>query len=183
MKKTSQYWMISAAAETLFVVALCCGCSRTTPEPASSAPTPLDAAELSTIIERHRGRVALVDFWATWCGPCVKLFPHTVELQRHLKDRGLTVIAVSLDDPAAAATVGRFLDRHGAKDEKLRFLSRYGVGPEAFEAFEINDGSLPHLRLYDRRGRLQRVFASGGQAIDVRELDRAIEELLATQDD
>jgi thiol-disulfide isomerase/thioredoxin len=175
--------MIRSTAMLLVVATLCCGCGREPPEPPAPATTPIDAAGLSAILDRHRGRVVLVDFWATWCGPCVELFPHTVELQRRLGERGLTVIAVSMDDPAAAAAVRGFLTRQGATDENLGFLSRYGIGPEAFEAFTIEDGALPHLRLYDRKGRLHRVFASGGRVIDTGELDRAIEKLLAARND
>ena len=44
------------------------------------------------------GKVALVNFWATWCGPCKIEMPWFVEFQRKFKDRGFTVLAVSLDE-------------------------------------------------------------------------------------
>src|SRR5688572_18937744 len=53
-----------------------------------------DADEYQRTLEKHRGKVVLVDFWATWCAPCVKQFPHTVGLERKYKDRGLAVISV-----------------------------------------------------------------------------------------
>jgi len=46
---------------------------------------------LADWIAKHHGKVVLVDFWATWCGPCVKGFPHLVELSNKHRDAGLAV--------------------------------------------------------------------------------------------
>jgi cytochrome c biogenesis protein CcmG/thiol:disulfide interchange protein DsbE len=46
----------------------------------------------------YRGKVILLDFWATWCGPCREEIPHFVELQNKLGDQGFQVIGVSMDD-------------------------------------------------------------------------------------
>jgi thiol-disulfide isomerase/thioredoxin len=45
----------------------------------------------------HLGEVVLIDFWATWCGPCRMAIPHLIELQKKYKNRGFTVVGVSLD--------------------------------------------------------------------------------------
>ncbi|MES2791783.1 MAG: TlpA disulfide reductase family protein, partial [Planctomycetota bacterium] len=57
----------------------------------------VDLKGYETILARHAGQVVLVDFWATWCAPCRKQFPHSVQLHRKLQDRGLAVISVSID--------------------------------------------------------------------------------------
>jgi len=49
-------------------------------------------------LSSFRGKVVLVDFWATWCEPCREETPHLVELQEKYKDRGLQIIGVSMDD-------------------------------------------------------------------------------------
>jgi thiol-disulfide isomerase/thioredoxin len=49
-----------------------------------------------------KGKVVLLNFWATWCGPCRLEIPWFVELQRQYKDKGLSVIGVSVDDPPEA---------------------------------------------------------------------------------
>jgi thiol-disulfide isomerase/thioredoxin len=49
-----------------------------------------------------RGKVVLIDFWATWCGPCRMAIPHLVELQKQYKSQGLEVVGVSLDQQGEA---------------------------------------------------------------------------------
>ena len=141
----------------------------------------VDAAGLASEVRESRGRVVLVDFWATWCQPCLKLFPHAVDLERRFGPKGLTVITVSLDEPNNAAAVERFLRRQlaGKGAESLRTcLGSYGVGSEAFTAFDISDGALPHVKIFGRDGRLLRSFASGGEAIDPRKIEAAVTQAL-----
>ena len=47
--------------------------------------------------ESMRGSFALLDFWATWCGPCVAEFPSLREAHRRFKDQGFAILAISLD--------------------------------------------------------------------------------------
>jgi thiol-disulfide isomerase/thioredoxin len=47
----------------------------------------------------YKGKVILLDFWATWCGPCKAEIPHFVELQQEYGSRGLVVLGLSVDDP------------------------------------------------------------------------------------
>jgi len=157
------------------------GCGReTTPTAAKPtveiAPTKIDRQGLADAVAQNRGKVVLVEFWATWCAPCVKLFPHTVELHERLADHGFVVIAVSMDDTDNQEAALRFLRNRQAKSEN--YISQYGLGSEGFTAFDITDGALPHLKLYDRDGRLQETFASGGQPLEPEQIDRAVEELL-----
>jgi thiol-disulfide isomerase/thioredoxin len=140
------------------------------------ALTTIDSRGLANAIEQRRGKVVLVEFWATWCIPCVKLFPHTVELHRRLADRGLAVISVSMDDTEKQQPVLNFLRSHQASFEN--FISRYGVGSEGFDAFRISDGALPHVKFYDRNGRLQKTFASGGESLAAEKIEAAVDELL-----
>jgi len=156
---------------------LAAGCAEKPAPPAGEvALRTIDGPGLATTIAKHRGQVVLLDFWATWCGPCLELFPHTMELQRRLGDRGLAVITISLDDPDSGPAVRKFLVRNTATAEN--FLSPYGVGPAAFKAFGIEDGALPHVRIYDRQGKLERTFRSGGKTIDAKEIERTVEKLL-----
>jgi len=56
----------------------------------------LDGQPLS--LSSYRGKVVLLDFWATWCVPCREETPHFVELQQKYGDRGLQIIGISMDD-------------------------------------------------------------------------------------
>ena len=73
---------------------------------------PLDARAFAAELEQRRGNVLLVNFWATWCRPCLEEIPALMELEAELGERGFELVAVSLDDAGAADTViGPFLDK------------------------------------------------------------------------
>src|SRR5436189_3322802 len=61
--------------------------------------------ELARLVATQKGKVVVVDFWATWCGPCKAAFPHLVELHQQYARQGLVVISVSLDDAKDPQTV------------------------------------------------------------------------------
>ncbi|MGX9121061.1 TlpA disulfide reductase family protein, partial [Mesorhizobium sp. BHbsci] len=53
------------------------------------------------------GKLYIVEFWATWCGPCVSAMPHLAELQDKYKDSGLEVVAVAASEKAPTADEAR----------------------------------------------------------------------------
>jgi|SRR5215510_10534085 len=92
-----------------------------------------------------RGKVLVVDFWATWCLPCISEIPMFNELNRDYKARGVEVIAVSLD-AEGAAKVRPFLKSHPMD-------YRQTIGDPSFAAaFDVSDSSLPVTLLIDKRG-------------------------------
>ena len=118
-----------------------------------------------------QGKVVLVDYWATFCAPCKKAFPHTVELHKKHQAEGLVVISIAFDLLEDEQKAKDFLQKQGATFDNL--ISKYdGGGTDANDAFGI--GPLPHLRLYDRKGELRHKW--DGKAVD---LDAKVKELLA----
>lgn len=103
----------------------------------------LDGQPLS--LSSYRGKVVLLDFWATWCVPCREETPHFVALQQKYGDRGLEIIGVSMDD--SADPVGPFVER---------FHVNYPIVMGTAKTGEQYGGvlGLPIAFLIDRQGRI-----------------------------
>jgi thiol-disulfide isomerase/thioredoxin len=134
---------------------------------------------LADWITKHHGKVVLVDFWATWCGPCVKGFPHLVELSNKHRDAGLAVISVSMNEPKDRPSVLAFLERQKADFENL--LPEYGAGSKFLEAFDLR-GDVPFYKLYDSKGVLRFSFSDDPSGIEncesIEKIDSRVEALL-----
>ena len=89
---------------TLFLIpVLLLGC-RNNADTSKIAPdfTLKDLSGNSVSLQQYRGKVVLLDFWATWCLPCRYSIPELVEIQDKYRDQGLVVIGISVDDPLQA---------------------------------------------------------------------------------
>jgi thiol-disulfide isomerase/thioredoxin len=130
-----------------------------------------DAKALGELIARHRGKAVFVDLWATWCGPCVAGFPHTVELAHKYQGQGLATIAVNFDQLDDQPKVREFLAEQGADFENL--MSKHdGVNQDAAADFDVE--ALPQYRLYDRQGKLRKRWEGQPE-----QLEQEIQALLA----
>lgn len=133
--------------------------------------------DFAQVLAAQRGKVVLVDFWATWCPSCVAQFHHTVAMHDRYGPQGLAVVSVSMDDADAIDRVRDFLARQHAVFVNL--LARGGSSDAAFSAFELN--GLPEYRIYDRGGSLRRRFAVDPQAarpFTSQDIERAVEKFL-----
>lgn len=135
------------------------------PPAGNSAVEVVDKAGYEKILARHKGKVILVDCWATWCVPCIKAFPKTVELSERYRKDGLAVVSLSFDtlkNGQAPPKVVEFLQEKKADFDNL--ISRHDIGDDGADVFKIDEGALPHFKLYGRDGRLLKTFASGDDA-------------------
>jgi len=96
-----------------------------------------------------KGKIVIVDFWATWCGPCKMEIPGFVKLQEKYKD-DLVIIGVSLDQNGPKAVVPF------AKDYSINYHVVYGNG-ETVKAYGGVNG-IPTTFVIDRKGNIQRKY-------------------------
>ncbi len=89
-------------------------------EPARGDIPVMDFDTFAPRLEQDDGRIYVVNFWATWCAPCVRELPAFEELYENFKDKGVHVLLVSLDDPRQMDNrVIPFVERMQLKSEVL----------------------------------------------------------------
>src|SRR5437016_8419674 len=71
-------------------------------------------AELLDRLQKLRGKVVIVDLWASWCAPCRQSFPHLVEMHHKYADRGVVCVSVSIDDGEDKEKALKFLQSQNA---------------------------------------------------------------------
>ncbi|MGD9841682.1 MAG: TlpA disulfide reductase family protein [Steroidobacteraceae bacterium] len=119
--------------------------------------TASSATDISTLplIQGARGKVVLLDFWASWCAPCRKSFPWMNALQQKYGNQGLRVIAVNLDmDKQLAA---EFLHAVPA-------AFRIEYDPSGNLATQLNVSAMPTSFVLDRQGRIVKQHAGFREA-------------------
>jgi cytochrome c biogenesis protein CcmG, thiol:disulfide interchange protein DsbE len=115
----------------------------------------------------HRGQVVLVNYWATWCGPCREEMPGLVRLSGELGSKGLAIVGVATDD-GGEERVRRFV-------EELR-VNYPIVMAGGLSQMEFGLGGLPVTVLVDRQGRVAKTYAG---AVRERDFRVDVETLLA----
>jgi thiol-disulfide isomerase/thioredoxin len=101
--------------------------------------TPASAEDLKKLRANPSGKVLLVNFWATWCGPCVGEFPDLQATYRMYRNREFTMVTVSENDPAEKAAVLKFLQKQHASGANLVFGTSDTSAMQ--EAFDHNMGA------------------------------------------
>ena len=132
------------------------------PAPAPKAEVTLTDARADALVGAVKGytdKVVVVDFWATWCAPCVKKFPHLVELHKKHAAKGLVCVSVDMDK-LGGGTYDRekalgFLTKQGAAFPNFAMTDPDAKADDAAleKAFGEDFRLLPYLVIFDRGGR------------------------------
>ena len=119
----------------------------------------LDARGLAGTVAANRGKVVVVNFWATWCVPCREEFPDLVRLEKTYRDRGVAVLGVSIDFPKDLSKVEKFLAAN--RPDFPNYMKRSGGDDQDFiDAVDPKwGGELPFTVVYARDGKKARVLA------------------------
>jgi peroxiredoxin len=102
-----------AIAPVVFFVLLLSGCYGGTRPPRVGKAAPeftIRDSDRSVTLSQFKGQVVVLNFWATWCPPCIEEMPSLVRMQRYMKSKGVTVLAVSVD--VDESNYRRFLKDH-----------------------------------------------------------------------
>ena len=147
-------WMGAALAALLLAAVTCGRITRTrravceaNPKAANLGFTLKDMAGKDVNLAAYKGKVIVLDFWATWCGPCKLEIPGFVDLQSKYRDRGLVVLGLSVDDPIEK--LKPFADRF-----KMNYPVLVGLGRDDFQDSYGPIWGIPTTFLIGKDGRI-----------------------------
>jgi peroxiredoxin len=128
------------------------GCYGGSRPPRIGTPAPdfiVQDADHRIELRDFRGKIVVLNFWATWCAPCVEEMPSLTQLQQRFKDKNVTVLGVSVDVDNDG--YHRFL-----KDHKVDFLTVRDPDQKANDLY--GTFKFPETYIIDRNGVVQRKF-------------------------
>jgi thiol-disulfide isomerase/thioredoxin len=139
-------------------------------------PTGIIQAEIKDLegntfkIEDKKGKVVLVNLWATWCAPCRAEMPELVEMQEKYQDKDFEVIGLDVDDEETPEQIKVF-----AEKMKLNYQLGYAHNRLRSEMLKITRMSaIPQTILINREGQLTGVFTGGGAGV-INKMKEAVE--------
>lgn len=110
--------------------------------------------EMKLIMDKGKDKVVLVNFWATWCKPCVKEFPELVKLYGNYKDKGFKIVFISVDVPEdVEPKVVPFLKKQDV--DFVTYFNKFDKPEELINYIDEDwEGAIPSTYIYDKEGKL-----------------------------
>jgi cytochrome c biogenesis protein CcmG/thiol:disulfide interchange protein DsbE len=148
------------------------GCTKRTAKYRKAAPefSLKDANGQTVHLADYRGKVVVLDFWATWCGPCKIEIPWFMEFETQFKDQGFAVLGVSMDEDGWAVI------KPYVRDRKMNY--RILLGDDKISTSYGGLDALPTTLLIDREGNIASVHE--GVSMGKEEFKNAIVQLLGS---
>ncbi len=135
---------------------------------------PLNESAYQRVLADQRGKVVLVNFWATWCAPCLEEMPMLVQLEASLKQRGFRLVTITVDEKEQEREALQFLQKHRVLEPA--YIKRTSSDDAFITAVDAKwSGAVPALFLFDRNGRKIQSFIGETEKKD---LEPAIRKLL-----
>ncbi len=122
-----------------------------------------DAAGQKVRLRELRGKPVVLNFWATWCGPCKDELPMLVALEKQYAPRGVAFVAASLDEARNQPKVAEFARAHG-----VGFPVWYGASADDLDRLKLGD-AIPATAFLDAEGRIVARILGQAREDEVRE--------------
>jgi cytochrome c biogenesis protein CcmG, thiol:disulfide interchange protein DsbE len=136
------------------------GCYGRSKPSSINTPAPdftIQDADRTVTLSQLRGKIVVLNFWATWCPPCIEEMPSLVQMQKRMQDKGVTVLAVSVDDDAD--DYHKFLKDHAIDLLTVREAGRKtDKGVFAPVSEQYGTIKVPETYIIDRDGVIRRKF-------------------------
>lgn len=154
------YYSCVRTALLLASLLVLAGCYKSSKPFSIDTPAPdftIADSDRSVALSQLRGKIVVLNFWATWCPPCVEEMPSLVQMQKKLQDKGVTVLAVSVDDDAG--DYHKFLKDHNIDLLTVRESGqRTDKGVIAPVSSRYGTIKVPETYIIDRNGTIRRKF-------------------------
>ena len=159
---------LTIAAATLLVASLFTTC---TPSPPSALGGWVQSNHQHAKLADYKGKVVVLDFYATWCEPCRAETPHLVNLQKQYGDKGLQVIGLNVGGDDDRAQVPGFVKEFG-----IQYPLAY-PDDDLVDQLLSDNQNIPQSFVYDRNGKLIKRFI-GFESLGPAQIERVIQQAL-----
>jgi len=117
-------------------------------EPPKADLTLKDSSGQKVSLRDYRGKNVVLNFWATWCGPCNEEMPMIVELEKEYRGRGVVFLAASLDDSKTKGQIPAFVSKY-----QIEFPVWYGATGDDLAKLNMGE-AVPDTAFIDQEGRI-----------------------------